>query len=105
MSVISELIIDLIVSFLSYCIYGTEERPRHWVWRYSVRAIAFIGGAFVLAAVLSLSWVIYPSGLWLLLWFPCMVTVVFAEFHLGSWRVGIGAVALSAAIGVAFWLT
>lgn len=79
-----DAIFELVITVFATWIYGTELRPRHPVWRYILRAIAF-GGAFVAA----LSLLNIPSDfdvpLWLeVFWMFCFVTVMSAEYYVGN---------------------
>jgi len=45
---------ELILAFVAVAIYGTEEKPKHPLWRHSVRTVAFSGVLISTAGFLNL---------------------------------------------------
>ncbi|NSX56518.1 hypothetical protein [Parasulfitobacter algicola] len=79
-----DTLLELVIGFTAIAIYGTEGKPRHPIWRNSLRTVVFAG--FVIAFVdlqfptLSLEIPIAIELLWLF----GFVTVLLAEFYVGS---------------------
>ena len=83
--------LDLILAYLAVWVYGTEDRPRHPVWRNSIRIVAF-SGLLVSAAWYGgvLGSVEFPYVV-ILIWAICSLIVLVAEYDLGSKKVCLAA--------------
>jgi hypothetical protein len=46
-------ILELIVTLLATWIYGTDDKPKHPIWRNSVRIVAFSGVIISVAGFLN----------------------------------------------------
>lgn len=72
------------VGIFAVFIYGTENRPKHPIWRNTLRVFVF-GGSFV--AVLNLLGFLgeFDVPLWLTaVWLLCFATVMSAEYYAGK---------------------
>lgn len=80
-------IAELFIAAMSIAIYGTDDKPRHPIWRNSVRLVAFCG-AFVSIASLSgwLNDTTFPMAL-VVTWGVCALIVLSAEYYVGSKKV------------------
>lgn len=77
-------ILEVIIGLLAIWIYGSEDRPRHPIWRNSVRTIAFSGLLVSTASFLGkLGSVRFPLPL-IVIWAVCSLVVIMAEYDLGS---------------------
>ncbi|MFD1158167.1 hypothetical protein [Roseovarius aestuarii] len=84
--------LELIFSFVAIGIYGSEERPRHPVWRNSIRIVAFAGAAIVYAILLA-EWDLPDIASFLILpWLACSCVVLLGEYYLGSKKLGVVAI-------------
>ena len=92
-------ILELIVSFLAVWIYGTDDKPRHPIWRNSVRTIAFAGTLVSSASFLGFLGAIQFPLILTLAWALCSLIVISAEYYVGSKRV-----CLAAFIAYPIWL-
>ena len=95
-----EDILELIVSFLAAWIYGTDDNPKHPIWRNSVRTIAFTGILVSSAKFLGFLGAIQFPLILTLVWALCSLIVITAEYYVGSKRVF-----LAAFIAYPIWLT
>lgn len=93
-------ILELVVAFFAAWIYGTEDKPKHPIWRNSVRTIAFSGILVSTVGFLGfLGSFEFPIGI-VLLWVFCSLIVISAEYYMGSKRI-----CLAAFIAYPIWLT
>lgn len=84
-------ILEFISFILANWIYGKDDRPRHPVWRNSVRAIAFAGVVVSSAYLLGFLGARQIPEILTLAWGLCSVIVISAEYYLGSKRVCVAA--------------
>jgi hypothetical protein len=98
MNEIVEAILEFVLGMISHIIYGTEDKPRHPIWRNTVRVIAF-SGAFISAASLLkfLGNFVVPFPI-IMIWLLCSVIVISAEYYAGSKKVGLMALGVFAAL-------
>ena len=92
-------IIELILTFVAVTIYGTEEKPRHPIWRNSVRTVAFGGVLISIASFLNLLGDLKFPIVVVLIWVICSLLVISAEYYVGSKKV-----CLAASIVLPIWL-
>ncbi|WP_133840692.1 hypothetical protein [Pelagimonas phthalicica] len=92
-------LLELVVSLLAVGIYGTEDRPRHPIWRNSIRTIAFAGLLVSVADVLGILGSVEFPFVVTLVWAFCSLIVITAEYYVGSKRV-----CLAAYIAYPIWL-
>lgn len=88
-----EVALEFIILFLSWSIYGSEERPKHAFWRNTVRVIAFSGAAVFIAKMLDLTGNVEFPLILSALWAICFLIVFSAEYYIGSVRVAYSAIA------------
>ena len=79
--------VEFVVMILGAGLYGTEARPRHPVWKNTLRVVAFGGGALAIASMLSLLGDTRFPVLAILFWLACSLIVLVAEYELGSRRI------------------
>ena len=76
-----DIVLDAIVAFAAWLIYGTEDRPRHPALRYAVRAVGLGGTIALTGAILGL----VPMHPVLVLLSPviflCLLIVFSAEYR------------------------
>ena len=77
-------VFEFLVGIFAVFIYGTKNRPKHALWRNTLRIVAF-GGSLVAALILSniLGEIDIPNWL-ILVWFFCLITVMCAEYYVGK---------------------
>ena len=75
-------ILEFIAAIVAVGIYGTEDKPRHPVWRILLRIVAFGGGGFALANILLPLGVDVPIVI-SVLWGFSLLIVLSAEHHFG----------------------
>lgn len=90
---------EILLQLLALTIYGYEEKPKHPLWRNSVRTVAFVGAFISIASLLNLLGNIEFPMFVTLIWGICFVIVITAEYELGSKRV-----CLAAFIVFSIWL-
>ena len=78
-----EIIVQGVLAVMGFAIYGTEDKPRHPIWRTFFRTAVIGGGLYGLATQALLlpsvnlsNWIV---GLWILCWW----LLIEAEFHIG----------------------
>ena len=98
-------VLELIIDALGWLIYGSEEKPKHPVWRNTVRVIAFSGAAVFVAAMLNLTGNIEVPLIVSGLWFLCFMIVFSAEYYIGSVKVAYAAIATFAILVLVIFST
>jgi hypothetical protein len=89
---------------LAVGIYGTPQKPRHPVFRNTVRLIAFGGSAILLAELIGLVSDIHKPMAVIFVWGVCGLIVILAEYDLGSPKIAIVALMVVALLfGLALW--
>ena len=91
-----EAVLEIVLNVLAVGIYGTPEKPRHPVFRNTVRLIAFGGSVIMLAEFVGLVSNIQKPMAAMSVWLVCGVIVLLAEYDLGSPRIAIAAISVSA---------
>ncbi len=86
-------ILELIIAALGWLIYGSEEKPKHPIWRNTVRVIAFAGAAVLVAVMLDLAGNIQVPLIVSAFWFVCFMIVFSAEYYIGSVIIAYAAIA------------
>ena len=84
-------ILEFILAFVAMAIYGTEEKPRHPIWRNSVRTIAFAGVLVSIASFLNIFGAFEFPLVIVLIWAICSLLVISAEYYVGSKKVCLAA--------------
>ena len=81
-------ILEAVGAFFAIFIYGSEENPKHPIWRTALRAAFLVGYAVSVATLFGLIDVAFP--LWLtILWIACWGVILMAEFEVGSKAMGV----------------
>jgi hypothetical protein len=80
--------LEVIIGIFAAAVYGRPDRPRHRIFRYTVRAVALGGGIFLFF------WMVIPSDFAIPvlaagIWAFCGMTVIFAEWEFGRPRIAI----------------
>jgi hypothetical protein len=84
---------ELIIAALGWLIYGSEEKPKHPIWRNTVRVIAFSGAAVFVAVMLGLAGNIQVPLIVSAFWFVCFMIVFSVEYYIGSVVIAYAAIA------------
>ncbi len=92
-------LLELILSYFAIWIYGTEDRPKHPVWRNSIRTVAFSGILVSVAGFLGMLGSFEFPFIIILIWAFCSLIVITAEYNVGSRKV-----CLAAFIAYPIWL-
>ncbi|WP_152612147.1 hypothetical protein [Leisingera sp. ANG-S5] len=79
--------LEFVVTFLAVWIYGTEDRPKHPIWRNGVRIVAFSGIIVSAAGFKGLLGSFEFPLIFTLVWGGCSLVVISAEYYLGSKRI------------------
>jgi peptidoglycan/LPS O-acetylase OafA/YrhL len=87
--------VELISVAFAAAIYGTPARPRHPIYRNSLRTFVFVGG------ILLLLWMVVPNELTIPflvagVWAFCGLTVCCAEYDFGSPKIAIASWSMAA---------
>jgi hypothetical protein len=85
-------ILELVLTFVTVWIYGTDDKPRHPIWRNSVRIVAFTGAFVSAASLLSILGNFEVPRVATLIWALCSLIVISAEYYVGSKKVFLAAV-------------
>ncbi|PIB25651.1 hypothetical protein BFP76_00515 [Amylibacter kogurei] len=86
-----EIIAEIIVTFLGWTIYGSEENPRHPFWRNSVRTVAFLGAFISIASFLNILGDFEFPRVVVGFWAVCSLMVILVEYYIGSKKVCLAA--------------
>jgi len=84
-------ILELILAFVAVAIYGTEEKPKHPIWKNSVRTVAFTGVLVSIASFLNVFGSFEFPLFIALIWAICSLLVISAEYYVGSKKVCLAA--------------
>ena len=85
-------ILELVLAFVAVAIYGTEERPRHPLWKNSVRTVAFGGALISSASFLNLlGGFVFPLVVGVI-WGICSLLLLMGEYYFGSKKIWLAAV-------------
>ena len=96
-------ILEFIAALVAVGIYGTEDKPRHPVWRNLLRVFVFGGGAFALANILLPLGIAVPIAL-SVVWGFSLVIVLSAEHYFGETWLSLAAMGTGALVlGALFW--
>ncbi|MEM7636348.1 MAG: hypothetical protein AAF299_17410 [Pseudomonadota bacterium] len=95
-------VLEFLVGLFATFVYGTKGRPKHPIWRNTLRTFVF-GGCLI--AVLNLLGVpgAFEVPIWLIaVWLFCFVTVMLAEYYVGKpW---LSLVTLITGVGLLGWV-
>lgn len=100
-----DVVLELLVVFLSWSIYGSDERPKRPFWRNTVRAIAFSGAVVFTATMLDLMGTVEFPLILSALWAICFLIVLSAEYYIGSVKVAYSAIATFIVMGLVVFST
>ena len=84
-------ILEFILAFVAVAVYGTEEKPRHPIWRNGVRVVAFAGVLVSTASYLNMFGNFDFPLFIVLIWGICSLLVISAEYYVGSKKVCLAA--------------
>lgn len=100
-----DVVLEFVILFLSWSIYGSEERPKHSIWRNIVRVIAFSGAVVFTATMLDLMAAVEFPLILSALWAICFLIVLSAEYYIGSVKVAYSAIATFVVMGMVVFST
>ena len=107
MNEIVEAALEFVLAIISHIIYGTEDKPRHPIWRNTVRVIAFSGTIIAAASLLNfLGNIVVPFPI-IMIWILCSLIVVSAEYYAGSKKIvliALGVFAVLLALAIITWI-
>ncbi|SFI45343.1 hypothetical protein [Jannaschia pohangensis] len=96
---------EALLALFARPIYGSDDAPKPQIRRNILRVIGFGGVAVMALWLLDLTpfdaLPMFPTGLWIL----AFLIVLFAEFELGNWRVGIAAWLAAGTLVAIWWVT
>ncbi len=101
-----ETVLELIIQYLGLAIYGTEEKPRHPIWRNIVRLIAFSGAAFSILHMLDMTGSTSVPLVISALWLVTFMIVLSTEYYFGPKKLAYAIIAVFLIwISVLVWTT
>jgi multisubunit Na+/H+ antiporter MnhB subunit len=98
-----ELIVEVIATILSILIYGTEEKPRHPIWRFLLLSYTFVGFMVMAAGFLGFVDEDDIPRVLIFIWALSCVVALLGEFEFGSKKIALVFLSIGAvSIGLAF---
>ena len=77
-------ILELAIQYIGWSIYGSKEKPRHPIWRNTVRTVAFCGAAFSVVHMVGMTGGISIPMAISALWFVTFLIVLSTEYYFGK---------------------
>lgn len=77
-------VLEFLVGLFATFVYGTKDRPKHPVWRNTLRTFVFGGSVVAVLNQLGIAGE-FDVPVWLIaVWLFCFVTVMLAEYYVGK---------------------